>query len=152
MISEAKRKYNKEYYEANRERLRSQQNEYWEQTKEQRLAQCKVKYQANRVSKRAQQAVYWKEHRTEAQDRRLKVLGWTLERKKKYMEDQKGLCAICNEPMEKPCADHRHSNPPIPRKLLCGTCNTGLGQFKDNPELLRLAAQYLEDSDAQPNS
>jgi Recombination endonuclease VII len=148
----SKRKYNREYYEANRERLRAQQREYWSRTKEQRLAQCKSKYKANRVSIRAQQSAYRKKHILEEQDRKLKALGWTLGRKSKFLKDQKGLCAICRVFMEKPCADHRHSNPPVPRKLLCITCNTGLGQFKDSPELLRSAAQYLEDSDAQSNS
>ena len=53
-------------------------------------------------------------------------------------------CAICEcEPTKKKLAvDHCHTTGKI-RHLLCGPCNTGLGQFKDNPELLEKAAEYL---------
>jgi Recombination endonuclease VII len=40
--------------------------------------------------------------------------------------------------------DHKHSQPPEPRALLCHNCNAGLGQFKDSPEICRAAAEYLE--------
>ena len=39
--------------------------------------------------------------------------------------------------------DHCHKNGYF-RGWLCHQCNRGLGLFKDNPDLLRLAAEYLE--------
>lgn len=53
-------------------------------------------------------------------------------------------CAICGkEATTKALAvDHCHKTGKI-RELLCGPCNTGLGQFQDNPELLLLAADYI---------
>ena len=51
-------------------------------------------------------------------------------------------CLICG--LEKSIlVDHDHSTGEV-RGGLCVNCNFGLGHFKDSPELLRLAALYLE--------
>ena len=58
------------------------------------------------------------------------------------LASQGGLCAICRErPAEH--IDHDHVTGEV-RGMLCFNCNGGLGQFRDRPDLLRLAAAYLE--------
>ena len=55
-------------------------------------------------------------------------------------------CVICGEPEsgnKQLAIDHDHTTCLI-RGVLCQRCNVGLGQFRDNPELLRFAALYLE--------
>ena len=59
---------------------------------------------------------------------------------------QDGVCKICDaEPTTKRLAvDHNHETGEV-RGLLCETCNRAIGMFKDNPEVIRAAANYLED-------
>lgn len=67
------------------------------------------------------------------------------------LKKQDGKCAICGS--DKPSAkgdkivhfavDHNHETGEI-RSLLCIQCNQGLGQFKDSPELLQKAIEYLK--------
>jgi hypothetical protein len=58
-------------------------------------------------------------------------------------QQQKGLCGICHDPLQKPNVDHDHTINVV-RGLLCQKCNWGLGQFRDSPQILRTAADYLE--------
>ncbi len=54
-------------------------------------------------------------------------------------------CAICYLPFQKtPALDHDHTTGQI-RGLLCGSCNLGLGMFKDDPCRLDRAVYYLLD-------
>lgn len=68
---------------------------------------------------------------------------------------QEGVCKICSGPQShggsRLDVDHDHNCCPIGkscgrcvRGLLCRNCNTGLGLFQDNTELLRAAIGYLE--------
>ena len=55
---------------------------------------------------------------------------------------QDGLCAICRA-APAVHVDHDHATGAV-RALLCFNCNGGLGQFKDDPYLLRMATFYVE--------
>ena len=72
---------------------------------------------------------------------------------------QNGVCAICKQPetarvpgrkvsgqedrVRDLSVDHCHGTGKI-RELLCNACNHMLGEAKDNPDVLRAAADYLE--------
>lgn len=52
-------------------------------------------------------------------------------------------CEICGT-TERLCWDHDHAaDEPEYRGTLCSECNTGLGMFRDRPDLLLAAAEYL---------
>lgn len=63
---------------------------------------------------------------------------------KELLEKQNSTCAICNK-VDKLVVDHCHSTLKV-RGLLCNNCNLGLGQFKESPELLNKALNYLNDT------
>ncbi len=78
-------------------------------------------------------------------------LGLTREEYYKIIESQNNLCAICLQPetrvlrgkVTRLCLDHDHATGKV-RQLLCHDCNTGIGKFKDSPELLQSAIDYLK--------
>lgn len=76
--------------------------------------------------------------------------GITAEEADAMLEAQGGLCAVCRTA---PAAhvDHDHGTGEV-RELLCFNCNGGLGQFKDDPAVLRAAADYVERHRALPRS
>lgn len=76
----------------------------------------------------------------------------TLEEFETLLDSQDGVCAICEEIPEKWWyVDHDHSCCPgvrtcgkCIRGILCQSCNTGLGAFKDNPKRFQRAIAYLD--------
>jgi hypothetical protein len=62
---------------------------------------------------------------------------------------QEGSCPICLETLPaKPNLDHCHATGYI-RAVLCHHCNIGLGHFRDDPERLERAAEYVRRHAAQ---
>ena len=54
-----------------------------------------------------------------------------------------GLCDICDRPERRMHIDHCHSTGAV-RGLICGDCNHVLGRVRDDPNVLRALADYLE--------
>lgn len=75
--------------------------------------------------------------------RRKTKYGITKEEYQTRLTLQEGRCIICSDLVEdKLRVDHDHQTGEI-RGLLCSNCNTGLGMFKDDPELTTAATAYL---------
>jgi len=84
-----------------------------------------------------------------------RTYGLSLADFEKRAEAQGGACRICNDvPTDKPLVvDHDHACCPTSkscgsciRGLICDPCNRGLGFFRDNPERLIVAANYIKES------
>lgn len=87
---------------------------------------------------------------------KLKKYGLTPEQYDEMNGKQNGLCAICSKPeitksKVRLAVDHDHKTGYV-RGLLCNTCNTALGKFYDNIELLKSAIWYLEKAEAEFDS
>src|SRR5262245_46852688 len=89
-------------------------------------------------------------HRKKARRIQLKATyGISPEDYKRMLERQGGLCAICKKKSDETlCVDHCHRTRKL-RSLLCRKCNIGLGCFDDDPALLRAAAAYVENWQAE---
>lgn len=82
--------------------------------------------------------------------RLLRTYGISLEDYKEMLSAQGHKCAICDRAdnndkrpaYKKFHVDHDHATGLV-RGLLCSTCNTGIGKFQDNTDLLRKAIDYL---------
>ena len=74
--------------------------------------------------------------------RTLKKYGLTSE---EYQQMAMNGCHICGKQCKsgrRLAIDHDHKNN-VTRGLLCGTCNNGLGRFRDDIKLLERAIEYL---------
>lgn len=58
------------------------------------------------------------------------------------LTEQDNKCLICLETMVKPQVDHCHTTGKV-RGLLCMHCNTALGKFKDDVNILQRAIDYI---------
>ncbi|WP_037810975.1 endonuclease VII domain-containing protein [Streptomyces sp. MspMP-M5] len=76
------------------------------------------------------------------QDHLKRQYGITEAERDALVKEQWGLCVICLE-ADAAHVDHDHKTGKV-RGVLCFSCNAALGQFKDRPDVLRRAAEYLE--------
>jgi hypothetical protein len=88
---------------------------------------------------------YLKNKERHRDDRLHHDFGISAEEYDQLLEKQGGGCAICGEkPRSRRLAvDHDHVTGRV-RGLLCDGHNLALGHFKDRPDHLRIAAEYLE--------
>jgi len=103
-------------------------------------------------------ARWYRANRSRSRNTQLKYkFGITLEEYNCMVQSQGGVCAICegvNDTRRKGthngkdiakslAVDHNHKTGKV-RGLLCSSCNTSIGGFKDDPVLLKKAIHYLE--------
>ena len=78
------------------------------------------------------------------------VYGLPTEDYERMLARQRGVCKICKLKYAKRlCIDHDHQSGDI-RGLLCSSCNSGLGFYKDDSRLLREAAGYMDEANGLP--
>lgn len=100
----------------------------------------------NRISKKKHRERVNKENRKYRLHKKLKQHSAPLELYEVLFVKQNGRCAICKTvpTAERRLAiDHCYTTNQV-RGLLCFSCNTGLGHFRDNQDSLNNALEYLQ--------
>ena len=148
---EANREYMREYRRNNRDKWRrtpEQQARVNQRRRERYAADPEFRAECIRLAKlRDKESI---------RDYRLRrEFGITAEEYDTILELQGDACAICrskfgNELGHRLAVDHDHACCPGKRScgkcirgILCGSCNLGLGKFRDDPILLGKAIKYL---------
>src|ERR1019366_1635613 len=112
------------------------------------IAQGRAWHAAHREEANARSRVYYHTvNKTRQADQlRLRKFGLTQANFDALLAEQGAACAICQSRNPRGRGtfhvDHCHDTGRI-RGLLCTTCNSGLGHFKDDPARLEAAAAYL---------
>jgi len=72
-----------------------------------------------------------------------KQYGLSIEQVDEMILSRNSTCDICNKKTKKLHVDHCHATGEV-RGLLCVLCNTAIGKFKDDINLLQSAIKYLK--------
>jgi hypothetical protein len=142
-------------YHSNKEKAR-QENSAWQRKNAAKLAEkARIRFKKDPEKVLAINRKWWDNNRDKANEaqrksqrkNQLKQYGLTESDYSDILESQGGGCAICRRsplPEEKSFAvDHCHATGKI-RGILCGSCNRGLGLFRDDVFQLKEAIIYLE--------
>lgn len=130
--SEERKEYRRRYYQRNREKILKRTAERYRRDPE--LREVK-KARARQWAEKNPELMRERRRRSWAKLR----YGLTLDELDAILA---AGCALCGA-TEQLMVDHCHTSGKV-RAALCRTCNTGLGQFGDDPARLRAAADYLE--------
>lgn len=128
----------KRRYQERREEVKAQQRAYRAANRE-KIAEARRKRWAGREDEQRRAHNAWRH-------------GLTLEQYDGLLNEQKGACACCGDPLKKIHVDHDHDCCPVGarscgscvRGLLCPHCNLMLGHAKDERERLLAGVEYLD--------
>jgi hypothetical protein len=128
------------YYEKHKDECVSYQQQYRWSNRE-RLSEYRKDYNATHHVENAEYKKHWHRERK---------YGLTEAEFDVLLSAQGGKCSVCgvlfgDAKADRPHVDHCHTTGRV-RGLLCHHCNTGLGHFRDSPETLQAAIQYLRNS------
>lgn len=144
MLTEKQKEIHKRFRRRHLKRMRAKDKKRYDENREEELARNKAYYPG----------YYKKNGKAIRLRRRCYAHGCTAEWLENKCKEQKNRCAVCRKKFIKtPHVDHDHKCCPYTKRracglcnrdLLCDDCNLGLGRFKDNQQLLKLAIKYLK--------
>ena len=137
------RAYRQAYYKKNRTRIRKEQRRYYQKNRRKIMKTAKRAYRADPERKKQQTR----------ESNYKKWYGITESDYQALLAKQGGKCFLCKTTKpggryKRMCIDHNHKTGKI-RKLLCRTCNLGIGNLQENHKLLAKAAEYVRKHNGQ---
>lgn len=157
----------KSWYQRNKVRGKKSRRAYYQKNKARMLKNSKAWYQANKEKEKEKRRTWYQENKEAVKSRARswhavnrppgsyrdwyypKKFGISFEKFLDLLQEQGEECPICcaklqlsKKGADKAHLDHDHATGKI-RGVLCLNCNTGLGRFRDDPELLLRAIGYL---------
>jgi hypothetical protein len=136
-----RKKYQHDWYIANREKLIARAKQ-WAQTHPEKRNAYSRKYKKENPEKR---------HMIQFRSRLKTRYNIDPDYYFELLAKQNNVCAICKNPESNStgksymlAVDHEHRTGKV-RSLLCKGCNLGIGNMKESPERLIAAAQYLKE-------
>lgn len=116
---------------------------YRQKNKERIKARAKKHYQDNKEEISKKSKIYREKTKDKAKNRALlRKYNITLQQFNNMVKLQDNKCNICKNQLEIKHIDHCHKTNKI-RGILCPNCNTGIGQLKENEEILLNAIEYI---------
>ena len=146
--------YGRDYYRKNRDKLDNNAKRYREPNKE--IARQKsIQWIKNNPERKKEMDIEYKKNNKQ----KVSYLNWKGGLKRNFnisdieynimFNKQNGSCKICNTHQSnlkfRLCVDHNHKTGQV-RGLLCSKCNSALGLLQDSSQLLRVAANYIEET------
>jgi hypothetical protein len=141
--SECRNAYQTFYREKHKETAKVKQKKYYNINREAILAKDKRWHETNPEEAR----------RINKNSKLKSTFGIDSEQYNSMLKLQSNVCAICKEPekvldyrsklLKALAVDHSRKTGKI-RGLLCGSCNRAIGYLRDDPQLCRATALYLE--------
>ena len=131
----------REYQRSNKDRINAYHREYYMSHK---YIETRKDYYLENKEKYSESSKRWYSNPINKILRLEKIHGINYQQ---ILEDQDGKCPICLYPLEgtRTHIDHNHITGQV-RGILHHQCNTSLGVFKDDPEILDRAASYLREN------
>lgn len=150
MTKKKKRLYDIAYRKRNKSEIAKKRKAYQERTKLQKKKYDHKYYQLKIEEKRAYGREYARIHHKHRRKYfkkwcMMNKYGITIEQVSEMKFTQKSRCALCGDKFRGEidvCVDHNHSTGQV-RELLCKRCNLGIGQLREDPQLLLKAHDYL---------
>lgn len=138
--------YAKKWRKLNPEKVKEHAKRSRIKNRDKILARQKIWGEKNKEHKSKKQKFWYEENKDKARNSQLiRHFGITLEEYNELLKKQNNVCAICGSSSgEKSFSvDHDHITGKV-RGLLCRGCNVGIGNLKDDPELLEKAIIYIK--------